>query len=72
MIELTFQVAYPFLQKIENIGAEGLFEVQNIQYSDMILGTILFPETEKQHIKTLLSDLTSGSIKFLSEVSKNT
>lgn len=72
MTALTFQVAYPFLKKLENISAEGLFEVQNIQYSDMILGTILFPESEKEHIKTLLSDLTSGSIKFLSEVSKNT
>lgn len=72
MIELTFQVAYPFLQKIESFGAEGRFKVLRCDYSEAVTVVILFAESEKEGVKTLLSDLTSGSLKILSEVSKNT
>lgn len=72
MVELTFQVAYPFLQKIESFGAEGRFKVLRCDYSEAVTVVILFAESEKEGVKTLLSDLTSGSLKILSEVSKNT
>jgi uncharacterized YigZ family protein len=72
MVELTFQVSYPFLQKIESLAAERMFIVENCDYSDAVTITILFRESEKQDIKTMLSDLTSGSLKILSEVCKNT
>ncbi len=72
MVELTFQVAYPFLQKIESMAADGRYTMENCDYSDAVTITILFEESEKQDIKTLLSDLTSGSLKILSEVCKNT
>jgi len=71
MVQLTFQVAYPFLQKIENLAAEGMFEIQNCDFSDVVTVTVLFTESQKQAIKTMLSDLTSGSLKILLEVSKN-
>lgn len=72
MIELVFQVSYPFLQKIESLAAEGLYKIENCDYSDAVTLTILFDECEKLNIETMLSDLTSGSLKILSEVSKNT
>lgn len=72
MVELTFQVAYPYLQKIESLGAEGRFRVLQCDYSEAVTVAILFAESEKESVKTLLSDLTSGSLKILSEVSKTT
>jgi uncharacterized YigZ family protein len=72
MVELTFQVAYPFLQKIESLASEGIYTIENCDYSDAVTITILFVESEKLAIKTMLSDLTSGSLKILSEVCKNT
>lgn len=72
MVEMTFQVAYPFLQKIESMAAEGMFNIEKCDYSEAVTVTILFGESEKQNIKTALSDLTSGSLKILLEVSKNT
>lgn len=72
MVEMTFQVPYPFLQKIESMAAEGTYKIENCDYSDAVTITILFEESEKQAIETMLSDLTSGSLKILSEVCKNT
>jgi uncharacterized YigZ family protein len=72
MVELTFQVAYPFLQKIESMGSEGRYIIEKCDYSDEVTITILFEESEKRDIETSLSDLTSGSLKILSEVWKNT
>lgn len=72
MVELTFQVAYPFLQKIESLAAEGLYTIENCDYSEVVTITILYGESENQGIKTTLSDLTSGSLKILSEVCKTT
>lgn len=71
MVVLSIQVAYPFLQKIESLAAEGLFEIESCDFSDTVSVTILFAESERQAIKTMLSDLTSGSLKILSEVNKN-
>jgi uncharacterized YigZ family protein len=72
MVEMTFQVPYSFLQKIESMAAEGMYKIENCDYSDTVTITILFEESEKQVIETMLSDLTSGSLKILSEVCKNT
>jgi len=72
MVELTFEVAYPFLQKIESLAKEGTYTIEKCDYSDAVTITILFGESEKQAIKTMLSDLTSGSLKILSEVCKTT
>jgi uncharacterized YigZ family protein len=72
MVEMTLQVGYPFLQKIESMAAEGIFAITNCDYSDAVTITFLFPESEKHAIKTMLADLTSGSLKILSEVCKNT
>jgi len=72
MVELTVQVAYPFLQKIESLSSEGIFKIENCDYSDTVTVTIMFGESEKQAIKTMLADLTSGSLKILSEVCKTT
>lgn len=72
MLELTFQVAYPFLQKIESMAVEGMFTIEKCLYSEAVTITILFEESEKRGIETMLSDLTSGSVKILSEVCKNT
>ncbi len=72
MIELTFQVSYPFLQKLESMAVEGMYKIEKCDYSDTVTMTILFEESKKQDIETMLSDLTSGSLKILSEVCKNT
>lgn len=72
MVEMTFQVAYPFLQKIESMAADGMFNIEKCDYSEAVTITILFGESEKRDIETALSDLTSGSLKILLEVSKNT
>jgi uncharacterized YigZ family protein len=72
MVEMTFQVSYPFLQKIESLALEGMYIIENCYYSDTVTITILFGESEKQNVKTMLSDLTSGSLKILSEVCKTT
>jgi uncharacterized YigZ family protein len=72
MVQLTVQVAYPFLQKIESLAKEGHYTIENCDYSEAATLTILFGESEKQGIKTMLSDLTSGTLKILSEVCKTT
>ena len=72
MIEWSVQVPYPFLKKMEGLAAEGNFEILQVGYSDIVSLTILFPEKQKNTMETLLFDLTSGSIKILSEVNKNT
>jgi uncharacterized YigZ family protein len=72
MVELTFQVSYPFLQKLESMAQEGRYIIENCDYSEAVTLTILFEEYEKLNIETMLSDLTSGSLKILSEVCKNT
>jgi len=71
MIELTVQIAYPYLQKIENLSLDGQFSIESSDYSDAVTVAILYPESEKQRIKNMLTDLTSGSLKIISEVSKN-
>lgn len=71
MVELTVTFAYPYLQKIENLSLEGQFHIESCDYSDAVTATILFPETEKLRLQNMLCDLTSGSIKIISEVSKN-
>jgi uncharacterized YigZ family protein len=70
MVECTFEIAYPYLQKIENAGAGGLFRTEDCVYSDVVTVTVSFLETDGEAVKTMLSDLTAGSLKILSEVSK--
>ena len=71
MVELTVAFAYPYLQKFESMSVEAQFSIERCDYSDAVTATILFPESEKQRIKNMLCDLTSGSIKIILEVSKN-
>ncbi len=72
MVELTFQVSYPFLQKIESLAAEGRYILEKCDYNEAVTITVLFEESEKRDIKTILTDLTSGSLKIISEVCKTT
>jgi uncharacterized YigZ family protein len=71
MVLLTVKIEYPYLQMIENLSSAGEFSIQTCDYSDTVTVAILFPQTEKQRIKNMLSDLTSGSLKIISEVCKN-
>jgi len=71
MVEWTLQVDYTYHQKIEQMSITGMFEVTEVSYSDVVTMTILFPESQIVEIQSSLIDLTSGSIKILSEVHKN-
>lgn len=72
MVEWTILVDYPYCQKLEQMAANGEFELLGVAYSDVVTMTILFTESQIAGLRGSLKDLTSGSIKILSEVYKNT
>lgn len=65
--QLSIKLDYTFYGKLQNLAANGLFEIQNTYYEDMVTTELTADPENLQEVKTLIANLTGGSAKILSE-----
>lgn len=68
----TLEVDYPYLSKLEAMASEGWFELAEADYGEKVVLTIEFPQGSRGDLWDRVRDLTSGSVKILTEVTKTT
>ena len=68
----TLEVDYPFLSKLESMASEGAFELLEADYAQAVILTLEFPKGSREALWDRVRDLTSGSAKILTEVTKTT
>ncbi|MDD4564262.1 MAG: YigZ family protein [Eubacteriales bacterium] len=68
--ELRVRLDYTFLGKLQNIALNGKFEVTNTVFEDMVTADLLLEPENTEEVKALISNLTAGSAKILSESQK--
>ena len=67
---LRVRLDYTFLGKLQNIALNGKFEVTNTVFEDMVTADLLLEPENTEEVKALISNLTAGSAKILSESQK--
>ncbi|MBQ7605497.1 MAG: YigZ family protein [Firmicutes bacterium] len=66
-IEYSVLAKLQNLAKTQNIGSEGGFEIEDISYTDRVTVRLVTERGEAEKVKTMLSNLTGGAAKVLSE-----
>ncbi len=66
-IEYSVLAKLQNLAKTQNIGSEGGFEIEDISYTDRVTVRLVTERGEAEKVKTMLSNLTGGAAKILSE-----
>ncbi len=66
-IEYSVLAKLQSLAKTQNIGSEGGFEIEDISYTDRVTVRLVTERGEAEKVKTMLSNLTGGAAKILSE-----
>ncbi len=66
-IEYSVLAKLQNLAKTQNIGSEGGFEIEDISYTDRVTVRLVTERGEAEKVKTMLSNLTGGTAKLLSE-----
>ena len=66
-IEYSVLAKLQNLAKTQNIGSEGGFEIEDISYTDRVTVRLVTERGEVEKVKTMLSNLTGGAAKILSE-----
>lgn len=67
MAVMQFKVDYSFLSKIQNLSQGGLFAVDDIVYEADVTLKIISEIDDAEKVKNLFQNLTSGSVKMVSE-----
>lgn len=66
-IEYSVLAKLQNLAKTQNIGSEDGFEIEDISYTDRVTVRLITERGEAEKVKTMLSNLTGGAAKILSE-----
>ncbi len=68
MAVLRFKMDYSFLNKIQSLAQqEGLFSIEDVIYEELVTLQVASEVENKDKVKTLFANLTSGSAVLISE-----
>ena len=68
--ELKVKLDYTFHSKLQSLALNGKFEVRNEVFEDAVTVDLVMEPENTQEIKTLISNLTGGSVRILAESKK--
>ncbi|MGI6721785.1 MAG: IMPACT family protein [Anaerovoracaceae bacterium] len=71
MYAMTVKIGYPELGRLQNLARGGDFEIGSIKYEDMVTIELLCDSEKEAELKKLISDITGGQEKIVSEVVKS-
>lgn len=72
MAVMKFKIDYSFLSKVQNMSQGGLFAVDDIVYEADVTLKIVSEIDDAEEVKSLFTNLTSGSAKMISETTELT
>ncbi len=72
MAVMEYQVDYSFLSKIQNMAQGGLFSIDDLVYEANVKMKIVSEIEDSPEVKTLFTNLTSGSAVMISETTELT
>lgn len=64
---IRYEFDYSYLSKLQNMAGEGRFELSDPEYSDVVRADIRCLSEYEGEIRGLMTNLTSGQAKILSE-----
>lgn len=64
---LKYELDYSYISKLQNMAADGIFDIVDPEYSDVVRAGIRCLTENEIEIRSLLSNLTNGQAKLLSE-----
>ena len=64
---LRYEFDYSFLSKLQSLAADGRFRLAEPEYSDVVRAQIICLSENESEIRSLMTNLTSGQAKVLSE-----
>lgn len=64
---LRYEFEYSYLSKLQNLAAEGRFELTDPEYSDVVRAGIRCLSEHEEEVRGIMTNLTSGQAKLLSE-----
>ena len=64
---LKYELDYSYISKLQNMAADGIFDIVDPEYSDVVRAGIRCLTENETEIRSLLSNLTNGQAKLLSE-----
>lgn len=64
---LRYEFDYSYLSKLQNMSADGKFEIVDPEYSDVVRAGIKCLAEYENEIRGMMTNLTSGQAKVLSE-----
>ncbi len=70
MAVLQFKIDYSFLSKAQNLSKEGLFSIQDIAYEEQVTMKVAAELEDRENVKTLFANLTSGSAVLVGETTE--
>ena len=59
------EFAYPYLDKLQHLAAQGSFSLEDLTYAEMVGGLISAPPEDSEELLELLNQVTSGTVKIL-------
>ena len=60
MCILTYSFDYTHLSKLQNLSADGIFSIENIEYTDVVEVELACQPEKKEEVIALLTNLTGG------------
>lgn len=66
---LDYSLDYTYLSKLQNLSADGGFDISEITYTDVVNASIKCPSEDGERIKSLIADLTGGKAVLKDEKS---
>lgn len=66
---LSYSFDYSHLARLQSMAADSGFEIEDIEYTDVVSARIKCPSEESGRIKSLMADLTGGKALLQNELS---
>ena len=64
---LRYELDYSYISKLQNMSADGIFDIVEPEYSDVVRAGIRCLAEKTDEIRGMITNLTSGQAKLLSE-----
>ena len=64
---IRYEFDYSCLSKLQNLSAEGKFEMEDTEYSDVVRASLRCLSEDEDEVRGIMINLTSGRAKILSE-----
>lgn len=69
--EMVVEISYNHLAKIQNLEKENDFKIKKIDYFDVVILNLVMEIDKIDQVKALISNVSAGKEKIISEVKKN-